>query len=87
MEKHSVSRLIGAPPGYIGHEQGGQLTEAVRCAVLPPAAAICRPPAASAGCHRPLPRLPCYPPTRPPTAATLSPPITQAPPLLGHSLR
>lgn len=31
MEKHSVSRLIGAPPGYIGHEEGGQLTEAVRC--------------------------------------------------------
>ncbi|PRW56139.1 chaperone 1 [Chlorella sorokiniana] len=30
MEKHSVSRLIGAPPGYIGHEAGGQLTEAVR---------------------------------------------------------
>jgi ATP-dependent Clp protease ATP-binding subunit ClpB len=30
MEKHSVSRLIGAPPGYIGHEEGGQLTEAVR---------------------------------------------------------
>ena len=30
MEKHSVSRLIGAPPGYIGFEQGGQLTEAVR---------------------------------------------------------
>ncbi|KAK9793452.1 hypothetical protein WJX73_009135 [Symbiochloris irregularis] len=30
MEKHSVSRLIGAPPGYIGHDQGGQLTEAVR---------------------------------------------------------
>ena len=30
MEKHAVSRLIGAPPGYIGHEQGGQLTEAVR---------------------------------------------------------
>jgi len=30
MESHSVSRLIGAPPGYIGHEQGGQLTEAVR---------------------------------------------------------
>lgn len=30
MEKHSVSRLIGAPPGYIGHETGGQLTEAVR---------------------------------------------------------
>ncbi|RME73861.1 MAG: ATP-dependent chaperone ClpB [Planctomycetota bacterium] len=30
MEKHSVARLIGAPPGYIGHEEGGQLTEAVR---------------------------------------------------------
>lgn len=30
MEKHSVSRLIGAPPGYVGHEQGGLLTEAVR---------------------------------------------------------
>jgi len=30
MEKHSVSRLIGAPPGYVGHEQGGMLTEAVR---------------------------------------------------------
>eukprot|EP00204_Picochlorum_oklahomense_P001692 CAMPEP_0118798354 /NCGR_PEP_ID=MMETSP1161-20130426/756_1 /TAXON_ID=249345 /ORGANISM="Picochlorum oklahomensis, Strain CCMP2329" /LENGTH=900 /DNA_ID=CAMNT_0006725745 /DNA_START=45 /DNA_END=2744 /DNA_ORIENTATION=+ len=30
MEKHSVSRMIGAPPGYIGHEEGGQLTEAVR---------------------------------------------------------
>lgn len=30
MEKHSVSRLIGAPPGYIGYEKGGQLTEAVR---------------------------------------------------------
>ena len=29
-EKHSVARLIGAPPGYIGHEEGGQLTEAVR---------------------------------------------------------
>jgi ATP-dependent Clp protease ATP-binding subunit ClpB len=29
-EKHSVSRLIGAPPGYVGYEQGGQLTEAVR---------------------------------------------------------
>ncbi|MGB0646900.1 MAG: AAA family ATPase, partial [Bradymonadia bacterium] len=38
MEAHSVSRLIGAPPGYIGHEDGGQLTEAVRrrgyCVVL-----------------------------------------------------
>ena len=30
MEKHSVSRLIGAPPGYIGYEEGGQLTESVR---------------------------------------------------------
>jgi len=29
MEKHSVSRLIGSPPGYVGHEEGGQLTEAV----------------------------------------------------------
>lgn len=45
MEKHSVSRLIGAPPGYVGHEEGGQLTEAVSptaaawqpasCCVLP----------------------------------------------------
>jgi ATP-dependent Clp protease ATP-binding subunit ClpC len=38
MEKHAVSRLIGAPPGYVGHEEGGQLTEAVRrnpyCVVL-----------------------------------------------------
>ena len=38
MERHSVSRLVGAPPGYIGHDQGGQLTEAVRrrpyCVVL-----------------------------------------------------
>ncbi|MCD4557699.1 ATP-dependent Clp protease ATP-binding subunit [Schaalia sp. lx-100] len=37
-EKHSVSRLVGAPPGYVGYEQGGQLTEAVRrrpyCVVL-----------------------------------------------------
>lgn len=37
-EKHSVSRLVGAPPGYIGHEEGGQLTEAVRrkpyCVIL-----------------------------------------------------
>lgn len=30
MEKHSVSRLVGAPPGYVGHEEAGQLTEAVR---------------------------------------------------------
>jgi len=38
MERHSVARLIGAPPGYVGHEDGGQLTEAVRrrgyCVVL-----------------------------------------------------
>ena len=30
MEKHTVSRMIGAPPGYVGHEEGGQLTEQVR---------------------------------------------------------
>ena len=30
MEKHSVARLIGAPPGYVGHDEGGQLTEAIR---------------------------------------------------------
>jgi len=30
MEKHSVSRLVGAPPGYVGHDEGGQLTEKVR---------------------------------------------------------
>ena len=30
MEKHSVSRMVGAPPGYVGHEEGGQLTEQVR---------------------------------------------------------
>jgi ATP-dependent Clp protease ATP-binding subunit ClpB len=30
MEKHSVARLVGAPPGYVGYEEGGQLTEAVR---------------------------------------------------------
>jgi ATP-dependent Clp protease ATP-binding subunit ClpB len=38
MEKHSVARMIGAPPGYIGHEEGGQLSEAVRrkpyCVIL-----------------------------------------------------
>ncbi|MFO7711890.1 MAG: ATP-dependent Clp protease ATP-binding subunit [Dehalococcoidia bacterium] len=38
MERHSVARLVGAPPGYIGYEEGGQLTEAVRrksyCAIL-----------------------------------------------------
>ncbi|PHJ25315.1 heat shock protein, partial [Cystoisospora suis] len=30
MEQHSVSRLIGAPPGYVGHDEGGQLTEEIR---------------------------------------------------------
>ena len=30
MEKHSVSKLIGSPPGYVGYEQGGKLTEAIR---------------------------------------------------------
>jgi ATP-dependent Clp protease ATP-binding subunit ClpB len=30
MEKHSVARMIGAPPGYVGYDEGGQLTEAVR---------------------------------------------------------
>ena len=30
MEKHSVSKLIGSPPGYIGYESGGQLTESIR---------------------------------------------------------
>ena len=34
MEKHNVSRLVGAPPGYVGYEEGGQLTEAVRSAIL-----------------------------------------------------
>ena len=38
MEKHTVSRLIGAPPGYVGYDEGGQLTEAVRrhpyCVIL-----------------------------------------------------
>ncbi len=38
MEKHNVSRLIGAPPGYVGYEEGGQLTERIRrrpyCVVL-----------------------------------------------------
>ena len=29
-EKHSVSRMIGSPPGYVGHDEGGQLTEKVR---------------------------------------------------------
>ena len=30
MEKHNVSRLVGAPPGYVGFEEGGQLTEKIR---------------------------------------------------------
>src|SRR6202011_3155013 len=38
MERHTVSRLVGAPPGYVGYDEGGQLTEAVRrrpyCVVL-----------------------------------------------------
>ena len=41
MEKHNVSRLVGAPPGYVGFEEGGQLTEAIRCA-----------PASQATCSR-----------------------------------
>ena len=39
MEKYSVSRLIGAPPGYVGYEEGGQLTEAVRRKPFPSCAA------------------------------------------------
>ena len=31
MERHTVSKLIGAPPGYVGYGEGGKLTEAVRC--------------------------------------------------------
>ena len=38
MERHTVSRLVGAPPGYVGYEEGGQLTEVVRrrpyCVIL-----------------------------------------------------
>ena len=34
MEKHSVSKLIGSPPGYVGHEEGGQLTEKVQAQSL-----------------------------------------------------
>ena len=30
MERHTVARLVGAPPGYVGYEEGGQLTDAVR---------------------------------------------------------
>ena len=30
MERHTVSRLLGSPPGYVGHDEGGQLTEAIR---------------------------------------------------------
>jgi len=30
MERHSVAKIIGSPPGYVGHEEGGQLTEKVR---------------------------------------------------------
>ena len=35
MEKHAVARLIGAPPGYVGYEEGGVLTEAVTAPALP----------------------------------------------------
>jgi hypothetical protein len=31
MERHTVSKLIGSPPGYVGYQEGGQLTEAVSC--------------------------------------------------------
>ncbi len=31
MERHTVSKLVGAPPGYVGYGEGGKLTEAVRC--------------------------------------------------------
>ena len=34
-EKHTVSRMLGAPPGYVGYEEAGQLTEAVRGAIIP----------------------------------------------------
>ena len=34
MEKHTVSRLVGSPPGYVGFDEGGQLTEAVRTQAL-----------------------------------------------------
>ena len=34
MERHTVSKLIGSPPGYVGYNEGGQLTEAVRCVGL-----------------------------------------------------
>ena len=36
MEKHNVSRLVGAPPGYVGFEEGGQLTEKIRRRPSPP---------------------------------------------------
>ena len=34
-EAHAIARLVGAPPGYVGHEAGGQLTEAVRRRAVP----------------------------------------------------
>ena len=40
-EQHSVARLIGAPPGYIGHDEGGQLTEAVRRRPFQIGACVC----------------------------------------------
>jgi ATP-dependent Clp protease ATP-binding subunit ClpA len=35
MERHTVAKLIGAPPGYVGFGEGGQLTEQIRCPALP----------------------------------------------------
>lgn len=35
MERHSVAKLVGAPPGYVGFSEGGKLTEAIRRALLP----------------------------------------------------
>lgn len=42
MEKHNVSRLVGAPPGYVGYEEGGQLTEAVRSVMTCNATCLCQ---------------------------------------------
>ncbi len=53
MEKHSVSRLVGAPPGYVGYEEGGQLTEAVRCVRCPTGLLACR--CDLQGLHTPCP--------------------------------
>ena len=48
MEKHAVARLIGAPPGYIGYEEGGQLTEAIRRRPYRSSATFWRSPSRSA---------------------------------------